>query len=60
MMDPEYYLGAVRGADGSWSTTKYCDAALDAPVAERDMKVPYCRAASRPRQAVIMSGPPAP
>ena len=43
MIDPEYYVGAVRGADGAWTTTKYCDAAIDALVAERDMKVPSPR-----------------
>ena len=39
MMDPEYYVGAVRGADGAWTTTKYCDAAISALVTERDMQV---------------------
>ena len=39
MMDPEYYVGAVRSPDGAWTTTKYCDAALDALVTERDMEV---------------------
>ena len=42
MLDPEYYVGAVRGADGAWTTAKYCDAAIDALVAERDMTV-LCR-----------------
>ena len=38
MIDPEYYVGAVRGGDGAWSTTKYCDEAVDARVTEHDMK----------------------
>ncbi len=39
MIDPEYYVGAVRGADGNWITNKYSDAAVDGRVSERDMKV---------------------
>ena len=39
MIDPEYYVGAVRGADGAWNTTKYCDAAVDARITQHDLKV---------------------
>jgi hypothetical protein len=39
-LDPEYYLGAARLADGSWATTKFSDAGPAAPPpAEEDMKV---------------------
>ena len=39
MIDPEYYVGAVRGAGGCWSTNKYSDAAVDGRASGCDMKV---------------------
>ena len=52
MIDPEYYVGAVRGAGGGWTTTKYSDAAVDGRTSEDDMQVlrrcgrPACTAAT--------------
>ena len=42
MLDPEYYLGAFRGADGRWITTKFSDGAVMAQVADTDAKA-RCR-----------------
>ena len=42
MIDPEYYVGAVRGAGGGWTTNKYSDALVDGRISEEDMQVLRC------------------
>lgn len=39
MVDPEYYLGAFKGPEGKWITTKFNDTADVTDLSEADTKV---------------------
>ena len=39
MVDPEYYLGAFKGPDGKWITTKFSDSADVMDYSEDSTKV---------------------